>query len=525
MSKQAVACAMAAAMVVAWGVLAGAASGQQAMGRAVGAGGAVGVPTEGVGLGVLPVGACCVPGGCVVTTAPECLVLGGVYRGDGVACEVPPQYRLRVQPGGLLDLTDVPVTNLLPSVTPNRDDGAVAVPIGFTFPFFGAPRNTVFVSSNGFVTFGAPSTAFENDPVLPTPAAPNEAIYGYWTDLDLRVTGQLRAAVVGPPVEGPRLVIEWRNAPRFGLADSNTFQIVLYPDGVIEVRYGVVTPAGLSGATVGVENAGGVEAYQAEPGMVAGGGRVLRMVPVPGHPACPPGPVCGTGGSAIFDQIDPAGQTGQALSQSTNCPGCLLSSGSFACMDDFEINGLLGIGGLPGTTLTRVEAVVRDTGMLPVGPQWRVNIYSSLGAGFESPVGNVYSETFAAPSCVTRFFDDARYPGFDLVSFDLGTGLFNSGTRSLGPGVYALSVVAVTNGPAPDVLVALSGNDAGPTGEANAARVQYFPPPSAVVALGQNAGYRIYAGDGTGCAVDFNGDGNVDPDDLSDYIGCYFTPP
>jgi len=46
-----------------------------------------------------------------------------------------------------------------------------------------------------------------------------------------------------------------------------------------------------------------------------------------------------------------------------------------------------------------------------------------------------------------------------------------------------------------------------------------------VVALGQNAAYRIYAGDGTGCAVDFNGDGNLDPDDLSDYIGCYFTPP
>ncbi|MBL8758883.1 MAG: DUF4157 domain-containing protein [Phycisphaerae bacterium] len=27
------------------------------------------------------------------------------------------------------------------------------------------------------------------------------------------------------------------------------------------------------------------------------------------------------------------------------------------------------------------------------------------------------------------------------------------------------------------------------------------------------------------CPADFNGDGNVDPDDLSDYIGCFFAPP
>ena len=27
------------------------------------------------------------------------------------------------------------------------------------------------------------------------------------------------------------------------------------------------------------------------------------------------------------------------------------------------------------------------------------------------------------------------------------------------------------------------------------------------------------------CSADFNGDGNLDPDDLSDYISCYFAQP
>ncbi len=34
----------------------------------------------------------------------------------------------------------------------------------------------------------------------------------------------------------------------------------------------------------------------------------------------------------------------------------------------------------------------------------------------------------------------------------------------------------------------------------------------------------LVAGDNA-CPVDFNGDGNIDPDDLADYIACYFTPP
>ncbi|MBL8757045.1 MAG: beta-propeller fold lactonase family protein [Phycisphaerae bacterium] len=38
-------------------------------------------------------------------------------------------------------------------------------------------------------------------------------------------------------------------------------------------------------------------------------------------------------------------------------------------------------------------------------------------------------------------------------------------------------------------------------------------------------GFAIYTPRARPCFPDFNGDGNLDPDDLSDYIACYFTPP
>ena len=40
----------------------------------------------------------------------------------------------------------------------NQDDASVSIPIGFTFPFYGANNTTVFVSSNGVLSFGSAFT-------------------------------------------------------------------------------------------------------------------------------------------------------------------------------------------------------------------------------------------------------------------------------------------------------------------------------------------------------------------------------
>ena len=52
----------------------------------------------------------------------------------------------------------------------NVDDASVSIPIGFTFPLHGVANTTVFVSSNGLLTFGTGNTAFTNADLTTTPA-------------------------------------------------------------------------------------------------------------------------------------------------------------------------------------------------------------------------------------------------------------------------------------------------------------------------------------------------------------------
>ncbi len=467
------------------------------------------------------VGACClsgIGGGCQQLTPSDCQSLGGVYLGNGVACFSPAGYSVLTQPQ---NFENIAPTGLLlnPQFIPDRDDGSTTIPIGFPFAFYSGSFNTVNVSTNGFVNFGGPIASPINDPVLPTAAQPNGAIYAYWTDLDVSFQGTIHAQLRGQPGANLRLIIQWTAVPRFEGNDSNTFQIVLFEGGAIECRYAsIVAPVG-TGVTVGIENPAGSQALQVPGPSLGAGARTLRFVPFPEHNACPngPTPLCTPRGEVLFDQIDPGAQTGQTISQSTDCQGCLLADASFACDDDFEINGTQGIS-LP-TLLGRVEALVRNTGPLPP-IRWRVNIYPTAQDAANVPTGTLYFEEFAGPSCGRPFYSDQRYPGFDLVAFDLGTGLGFTGTRNLLPGTYWISVVAVTDGPAADVLVALSNVNAGPV-EPNAFQARYFPPPFQPTQLNQNGAYRLRSA--PPCGADFNSDGNLDPDDLSDYIGCYFS--
>src|SRR5262245_27796070 len=62
----------------------------------------------------------------------------------------------------------------------NQDDTAVSVPLPFTFRFFDTDYTSLFVSSNGLLTFGSANTAFTNADLTNTP---NEAaIAAFWDD-------------------------------------------------------------------------------------------------------------------------------------------------------------------------------------------------------------------------------------------------------------------------------------------------------------------------------------------------------
>ena len=120
-----------------------------------------------------------------------------------------------------------------------------ALALGFTFPFFSISFTSVFVNSNGYVTLGGASSfvSFNSgsdlSSVLDRMAEGFPRIAGLWNDLDPSAGGGVFLNALAD-----RVLITWNAVPRFGApGTSNTFQITLFPSGVIQLTYGSIGPA------------------------------------------------------------------------------------------------------------------------------------------------------------------------------------------------------------------------------------------------------------------------------------------
>ncbi|MBC7225431.1 MAG: hypothetical protein H5T59_14350, partial [Anaerolineae bacterium] len=138
------------------------------------------------------------------------------------------------------------------------DDDAVRVALPFPFPFYGQTYDALWVSANGFASFG---TGYSGPPYysnhcLPNTSEPNNAIYAFWDDLDPSLDGGIYAKAFGDGT----FVVEWQEVPKYGSVSRETFEIVLKRDGRIKLQYKEVGSTGSS--TVGVENATGTQAQQ-----------------------------------------------------------------------------------------------------------------------------------------------------------------------------------------------------------------------------------------------------------------------
>ena len=135
---------------------------------------------------------------------------------------------------------------------------------GFVFPFFGVGYATVFVNSNGYVTFGGASGfinfnalgAIDLSTVLIRMAGGLPRIAALWNDLDPSAGGGVFLNVLGD-----RVRITWSEVPRFSLSTPNpnppnTVQLTLFQNGVIQLTYGSLGPLStdpvFGGALVGL---------------------------------------------------------------------------------------------------------------------------------------------------------------------------------------------------------------------------------------------------------------------------------
>ena len=144
------------------------------------------------------------------------------------------------------------------------DDDHATIPLPFGFNFYGRflPSGTpLYVSSNGFLTFGNSGQDSFTPQRLPDPMTPNAVIAGWWSDLDPSSAGSVRSELTN---SGTRLVVQWTNVPYFGRSStSNTFQIVLRQDSnnCAYFNYRNVDSVPFTEAAAGTENWDGTEAY------------------------------------------------------------------------------------------------------------------------------------------------------------------------------------------------------------------------------------------------------------------------
>lgn len=138
------------------------------------------------------------------------------------------------------------------------DDDYELISLNFSFPFFGNNYTTMYVNSNGYISFGAGATTRINSPI-PSTAPPGNFIAAFWDDLNPMAGG----TVYYKNTEN-KSIVQFDHVLPYGGTSPNdyTFQIVLSDDGSICIYYLKMYAGLLNSATAGIENADGTDGIQ-----------------------------------------------------------------------------------------------------------------------------------------------------------------------------------------------------------------------------------------------------------------------
>lgn len=159
------------------------------------------------------------------------------------------------------------------------DDDTRSLALPFAFPFFGATYRTLWVNSNGYITFTAGDTNASGS--FGYFAAGRPAIAPLFTDLDPSQSSEGVRVLAEPG----RVVITWARVPLYsssGLGVPQTFQVRLYPEGRIQIAYSSTDPP------------------DAVVGITPGGSTPVALTDFAGAPAAP----VSTGIAEIFARSD-----------------------------------------------------------------------------------------------------------------------------------------------------------------------------------------------------------------------------
>lgn len=141
------------------------------------------------------------------------------------------------------------------------DDTAAEVGLqGGSFPFYTGVYTSVWVNSNGLLSFGGPQTTYSLTEALFLSGQP--AIAPLWTDLNPGQGGSVVATLHRLPGGAlDSLVVAWTGVPHyFNGPGLNTFDAVLHGSGDIDLSWTLLNPNASSPATdiVGLSPGGGL---------------------------------------------------------------------------------------------------------------------------------------------------------------------------------------------------------------------------------------------------------------------------
>lgn len=168
---------------------------------------------------------------------------------------------------GVFDPIDIS-TGGATSVFLSDDAVSGAIPLGFTFNFFGTDYTEFYISSNGFLTFnsGSPNGCCTGQ-LLPNAGLPNNLIAFAWEDLDPGNGGAPVENVVRYQLTGTApnrvMVVEFFNVDHFSNGNNVTSHIQMYETtNCIEIHT-TTMPSDGGSHTMGIEDAAGTEAWVA----------------------------------------------------------------------------------------------------------------------------------------------------------------------------------------------------------------------------------------------------------------------
>jgi hypothetical protein len=155
----------------------------------------------------------------------------------------------------------IPASTVIPLT---GDDATAAVTLPFAFHFYGQTYTTANVSTNGNLNFVSADTTYINS-AIPSPGAPNAAVYVYWDDMLLDASSSVRTRLMGT-APNRRFVIEWRNMGYYADATRRVdAEAILYETGHVLTLYRNIAADPReegNSATLGIENAAGTIGFQ-----------------------------------------------------------------------------------------------------------------------------------------------------------------------------------------------------------------------------------------------------------------------